>query len=430
MSTSSPIDPPTRPSSWRPLASIGVILLLALGSVILLAVLILDPPRQDLELLALFLAASGLTSVAVGYLGLRLGWRLRRGGLRLKVALAVAMGVVVALVNVAVTAYLMFLSPHDLALLSLLLLFALALSLAFGLVLSASLTSSLRTLALGASRMAEGDLAVRVEATDGDEVGDVARAFNAMADEVERAFQRQRELEQARRDLVGAVSHDLRTPLAALQAMVEALTDGVVSDPATVRRYLQTMRHEISSLSALIGDLFELSQLDAGVLRLQIEASPVQDLISDTLEGLRAQAERKGLSLTGEVDAALPPVLMDSAQVQRVLYNLVQNAIRHTPADGTVVLEVAGRRVGGAGERRRLRRGDQRGRAAARLRPLLQGRPRADPRARRGGPRPGDRPRHRGGPRREDLGGVGSPAGQQVHLHPAEGAREVRSTSP
>jgi two-component system sensor histidine kinase SaeS len=121
--------------------------------------------------------------------------------------------------------------------------------------------------------------------------------------------------------------------------MVEALCDGVVSEPETVQRYLHTMQSDIRHLSALISDLFELSQLDAGVLRLHLEASPIQDLISDTLESLQVQARQRGLRLSGSVAADLQPVLMDPARVQRVLYNLVQNAIRHTPPDGTVVLQ-------------------------------------------------------------------------------------------
>lgn len=324
---------------WGSLLPVAAASLLALFAAVGLGVLLLNPPRQDLELLATFLAVSGLATLALGSIAVRLGWGLRRGGLHLKVALAIAAGILVALGNVAATAYLMFLSPHDLALLSLLLFFALALSLAFGLFLSAGLTSSIRELARGASDMARGSLDTRVRVRPGDELGDLAEAFNSMAARVEAAFGRQRELEQARKDLIGAVSHDLRTPLASLQAMVEALNDGVVTDPATVQRYLRTMQGEISRLSALIDDLFELSQLDAGVLRLHLEASPIQDLISDTLESLQTQAQRKGLSLTGVVHPELEPVFMDASRVQRVLYNLVQNALRHTPSDGSVILE-------------------------------------------------------------------------------------------
>jgi signal transduction histidine kinase len=326
-------------SSWRALVPLAIAAVIALVAVLGLAIIIMNPPRQDIELLALFTGLSGLLSLTVGYMALRLGWRLRVGGIRLKIALTVAIGVLVALANVAVTSYLMFISPHDLALLSLLLFFALFLSLSFAYFLSGALTRSLSELARGATRMAEGDLTTRVQVPEGDEMGELARSFNAMAAEVEASFRRQRELEQARKDLIAAVSHDLRTPLASLRAMVEAVNDGVVTDQDTIRRYLRIMQTEITNVGDLINDLFELSQLDSGVLRLQIESSLVQDLISDTLESLQAQAMSKGLSLSGTVDAELAPALMDSAQVLRVLYNLVQNAIRHTPSDGTVVLE-------------------------------------------------------------------------------------------
>jgi signal transduction histidine kinase len=180
---------------------------------------------------------------------------------------------------------------------------------------------------------------VRVAVPAGDEVGELAQAFNHLADQVEAAFRRRREMEQARRELIAAVSHDLRTPLSSLQAMVEALNDGVVTDPATVQRYLTTMQSEIRNLSLLINDLFEVSKLDAGVLHLHVEESPLQDLISDTLESMRAQVNRKGINLSGAVAEELAPVLMDPSKVQRVLYNLVQNAIRHTSAGGTILLE-------------------------------------------------------------------------------------------
>lgn len=324
---------------WNTVGLLGLVALLALGAALGLAIALLSPSRQDIQELASYLVLSSLLSLTVGYLAARWGWRLRRGGIRLKIALAIAVGIVVALANVAVSSYLMFLSAHDLALLTLLLGFALLLSLSFGFVLSGELAASLRALADGAGRMAEGDLKVRVRVPEGDELGDLAQAFNSMAEQLEAAFLRQRELEEARRDLIASVSHDLRTPLASLQAMTEALHDGVVSDSATVHRYLSTMQSDIRNLGALISDLFELSQLDAGVLRLQIEASPIQDLISDTLESMQAQARRKRLSLYGDVEDDLGPVLLDLSKVQRVLYNLIQNAIRHTPADGTVVIE-------------------------------------------------------------------------------------------
>jgi signal transduction histidine kinase len=134
------------------------------------------------------------------------------------------------------------------------------------------------------------------------------------------------------------VSHDLRTPLASIRAMIEAVNDGVVTDSQTVDRYLSAVQVEVTRLGSLIDDLFELSRLEAGALRLQLEAGSVRDLLSDTLRVLQPQATQKGLRISGQVDSELPPVVMDSARIQRVLYNLVQNAIRHTPERGVIVL--------------------------------------------------------------------------------------------
>jgi signal transduction histidine kinase len=186
--------------------------------------------------------------------------------------------------------------------------------------------------------MAGGDLTARVPGGGLGELGALERAFNAMARQLEEATRQRAELEHARRDLVAAVSHDLRTPLASLRALVEALDDGVVNDPAEVRRYYTLLKGEVERFSVLIDDLFELARLESGALRLDLAPSPVQDLISEALERMAAQADRKGLRLAGEVVGDPPPVLVDSQQFARVLLNLVQNAIRHTPADGSVTV--------------------------------------------------------------------------------------------
>src|SRR5205085_714547 len=122
------------------------------------------------------------------------------------------------------------------------------------------LVSQLGRVTLSAERLAAGDLGTRVGVGGKDEVARLAHSFDAMAERLQSAFERQRELEESRRDLVAAVSHDLRTPLATMRAMVEAVTDGVVSDPQEVSRYLHLMLGEIQHLSRLIDDLFELSQ--------------------------------------------------------------------------------------------------------------------------------------------------------------------------
>ncbi len=125
-----------------------------------------------------------------------------------------------------------------------------------------------------------------------------------------------------------------------MRAAAEALSDGVVSDPPTVQRYLKSIRGEAERLGALIDDLFELSLLDTGKLRLDMELTSLADLISDTVESMRHQAERKGVQLSGRAQSGMTPVFADPLKIQRVILNLVQNAIRHTPGEGTVSLEV------------------------------------------------------------------------------------------
>jgi signal transduction histidine kinase len=157
-----------------------------------------------------------------------------------------------------------------------------------------------------------------------------------MAEQLEEAARRQREADTLRRDLVAWVGHDLRTPLAAIRVIVEALADGIVEDSATVQRYLNTAQHHIRSLSLLVDDLFELAQIDAGALRLDRHPSSISDLISDTIEAFAALAQQRGIALEGNAEPDTYPAMIDVPKIGRVLSNLVENALRYTPAGGTV----------------------------------------------------------------------------------------------
>lgn len=308
------------------------------GLVLVVIALLAAPPLEDLVALAAFLLTSGGITLALVLVIAHLSWPRWAGSLRARLLLASVFTVVLALVNVGFTAFLMFISPHDLAILAGLLGFALGISVLVAVVLSSSTTRSFHQVLEAVSQISAGDLTARVPVNSHDEVGQLAAAFNGMVERVADSVARERNLEQARRELIGSVSHDLRTPLASIRAMVESLNDGVVTDPQTVRRYLKTIEVEVESLNQLINDLFKLSQLDSGVLELQMETSSITDLISDTLESMSAQAMAGGrnIHLKGWVDGEVAYVLMDSRRVQRVLYNLVQNAMRHTPSDGTV----------------------------------------------------------------------------------------------
>ncbi|GAA3143547.1 sensor histidine kinase [Nonomuraea roseoviolacea] len=161
--------------------------------------------------------------------------------------------------------------------------------------------------------------------------------LQTIADTLEEAYARERALEGARRELVAWVSHDLRTPLAGMRAMAEALEDGVVTDRATVERYHRQIKLEVERLSALVDDLFELSRIHAGALRLSRARIGLADLVADTVAGAEPLARAKGVMLTAE--AAEPvPVEADATALGRALGNLVVNAIRHTPSDRAVVL--------------------------------------------------------------------------------------------
>ncbi|MEO3874069.1 HAMP domain-containing sensor histidine kinase [Nonomuraea sp. B12E4] len=161
--------------------------------------------------------------------------------------------------------------------------------------------------------------------------------LQTIANTLEEAYARERALEGARRELVAWVSHDLRTPLAGMRAMAEALEDGVVSDPETVARYHGQIKLEVERLSAMVDDLFELSRIHAGALRLSRARIGLADLVADTMAGVEPLARAKGVMLTAEA-AATVPVEADAGALGRALGNLVVNAIRHTPSDRTVVL--------------------------------------------------------------------------------------------
>lgn len=146
-----------------------------------------------------------------------------------------------------------------------------------------------------------------------------------------------REIEAARRQLVAAASHDLRTPLASLRLLVESIDDGVVSG-ATRDRYLGEIRTHVGILSDLVDDLFELSRIEAGDISWTMRQVELGDLIGDTVAAMRAPAEQRGVRIATELPLGHVLAQANAEKVQRVLFNLIQNAIRHTPADGSVTV--------------------------------------------------------------------------------------------
>jgi signal transduction histidine kinase len=316
---------------------VAATLLLAIVVALVVADRMFGAPRRDLELLAWFLTVSGVVSLGLGALAIRwAGGRI--GSVRRRLALAYGVGLLVAIVNVLTTSALMFLNAHDLALLLLLLAFAAVISLTFAYAVAGVLTNELGQLSRAAQRLAHGDFSARVMNHGTDEIGQLAAAFDDMAEQLEQAFRRERALEAGRRELITAVSHDLRTPLATTRAMVEALADRVVTDPADVQRYLGLILQETRHLSRLIDDLFELSQIESGALRLHCLPIDLAQLVSETIAAYRAPAAESGVQLEETLTAGLEDtrIQADPERIQRVLRNLLDNALRHTPRGGTV----------------------------------------------------------------------------------------------
>jgi signal transduction histidine kinase len=171
------------------------------------------------------------------------------------------------------------------------------------------------------------------------ELAELARELEAAYGRVAAAHEREKALEASRRELVAWVSHDLRTPLAGLRAMAEALEDGVVADQETTRRYHGRIRTEVDRLSEMVDDLFELSRIHAGALRLSRQRVGLADLVAEAVAGAEPLARARGVRLRGDAQPGLP-LHVDAAELSRALRNLVVNAIRHTPSDGTI--EIAG----------------------------------------------------------------------------------------
>ena len=278
-------------------------------------------------------------SLGVGLIGVVLGHLLRRAPIRWSVGLiaAVAVGGVVA--GVVGTARAMFLSAHDLGVVALVCVVSGLVSGLFSLLLARRLAVSARRLGAMATAVGSGEVVTSV-ADDPSELRAVGNELSHSSERLRAAREREARLEQSRRELVAWVSHDLRTPLAGLRAMAESLDDGLAEDPA---RYHRQILKDVDRMAGMVDDLFELSRIHAGTLNLTLQPIGLRDVVSESLAGAQPVAQTRRVEVDGDVGPDLE-VTADPAALSRVVGNLVMNAIRHTPADGVVVVE--GRRAG------------------------------------------------------------------------------------
>ena len=279
--------------------------------------------------LALAVAASTL---AVGLLG---AFALRRlSALRSQLAAFGLLAVVLPLAAVLLSGWVMFHMGADVKILAVAA-GAAASAVAVALVLATSITSPLAELSVASGRLAEGDLTVRAPTGGPRELAQLGRSFNAMASDLESLF-------DARRELIAAASHDLRTPVASISAMLEAIEDGL----ARPEEYLGPLQEHARRLGTLVDDLFELARIDAGALSYELQVIAVAPLVDSCVRGVEAEARARGVKLEQRLGEA-PLVRCAPDQVERVLLNLLTNALQHTPSDGAVavMLDVVDARV-------------------------------------------------------------------------------------
>lgn len=294
-----------------------------------------DTPRADLPALSVTLAATGWS-------GLVAWWAIQRWSIGLgfgaRMLIFSGLGFAVFVVNMAIAASMMFISTHDLRLLLILCGYALGAAALPSLAFGRSVGSRLEKVGHAAEQIANGDRTARVRLSGNDDIARLANAFDSMAGRLEEADSRRDAMERSRRDLFAAISHDLRTPLSSFRLMLEALADGVVTDEETTARYLATMTHEVERLSLLIDDLFELARIDGGALRLRLEQTVIDDVVAAAVVGAMPSAEHAKVAVSFQPGPPGTTLNADPQRLTRVLANLLQNAIRHTPPDGSVTV--------------------------------------------------------------------------------------------
>ena len=270
---------------------------------------------------------------AVGTLGIGASWLLRRASLRLSLQAASAIAVLAVVAGTLGTANAMFISQHDLRVIGMVCVVAGLVAFGFSWLLGRHVEAG--SLALRRAARALGQEETGFSAPAGPmaaELAALSEELAATAGKLRDSRERERRVERSRRQLVAWVSHDLRTPLAGLRAMAEALEDGIATDPD---RYHRQIRAEVTRLSAMVEDLFELSRIESGTLSLSLDSIEAGDLVSDTVASMEALARARGVRLAGQADSALL-IQADTRELSRALSNLVTNAIRHTPRDGHV----------------------------------------------------------------------------------------------
>lgn len=280
-----------------------------------------------------------LSAMALGIVGAAtLLPRLDRRTLSLRhtvIAVSVVSFVIVA-IGMGTAGQQMFLSSHDLSLLFVFLGFGLAAALVFALLVSRPLTRDLERISSTASSIASGDLSARAGVDRSDEVGSLAKAVDDMALALEEARLKRERDERSRSELLTAIGHDLRTPLAAIRAALEAVQDGVGGSP---ERFYESMDRDLTALSQMVDDLFELTTIESGQRAFSADVIDLTEVADDVASSFAVVADKKHVRIGLASDERVMAVA-GGAEMARVVRNLLDNAVRHCPDGGRVTVSV------------------------------------------------------------------------------------------
>ena len=277
-------------------------------------------------------------ALGVGVVGLGLAWAIRQASFVWQLVLVVGVAIGSVLAGVVAIARLMFISEHDRGVVTWVLCISGLVALLVAGALGVAMSRWSEALRREARRL--GTHGTFTATPSGpSELQALSQELARTSERLDESRRSEARLEASRRELVSWVSHDLRTPLAGMRAMTEALEDGLAGDPG---RYHRQIRAEVDRMVRMVDDLFELSRLNAGVLTMAPESVALGDVVSEAIAGADPVARSRSVRLGGRVEEGLA-VTADAVGLSRVVSNLVMNAIRHTPADGTV--EVRGRSV-------------------------------------------------------------------------------------
>lgn len=325
------MSPRPKPGSGR--RAVGALVAVVVAA-LLAAEATMQPSPKDRAILVGIFVGVGIATLAAA---LALGRMTRRLRTIRTAVLAVAVGAVAsATLAVLASAATMFLNSHDLRLV----LVALGLGVGLGSVAAATVTShltdDLEAIGEVTRAVAAGRRDVRTGVVRPDEVGQLAAAFDEMVGQLADAEEKRDKMETARRDFLASVSHDLRTPLTSLRSALELLRDGMADQPD---RYLAAMQGDVTLLTSLVDDLFLLARIESGGLVLHRERVDLAELADEAVEATAPTGHARGITLSVDV-AGRAPVEADPRELQRVLRNLLANAIRHSPDGGVVRVQV------------------------------------------------------------------------------------------